>query len=157
MNLEISKKVCTACKARCCYFGGPTMTLEERNKILDAGNMDHTIENLIEGKLFYDVKDENGKCPYLGKNNLCTIHEVRPSVCKTWPVESAFKGEKHQTIVLDCPLTPYLSKNDLEGMKQLALTIPKELFDANQTGLTPEIKQRLNVFGWDQKQKEAKE
>lgn len=153
MNPELSKKICTQCGAKCCYFGGPSVTEVEKEKVLHAGHPNYFIPSPILAG-YFNVKDDKGECPYL-KDNLCSIHDVRPLVCRTWPVESAWKGNEHKIILLDCPLAPHLNASDLKTMKKQAMSVPKELYDANNIGLSKNIQKRLNEFGWDKKIKEA--
>lgn len=51
------------------------------------------LSNLSECKndsdAFYLVDYEKRKCPFLGKDNLCTVYESRPAVCRTNHVVSA--------------------------------------------------------------------
>lgn len=145
MKLKI-KEICFKCGAKCCFLGGPTITEKERDKISKLGFKNVFI---CQGK-FYDLKTKNDKCPFL-ENGLCSVQSAKPLVCKIWPVFPIFRGNKRKFIVLECPLTKHLSKEDMKKLKILAKRVSKELYKANTTGLSVRNKKKLNEFGWNKR------
>ncbi len=132
MKLENIKKVCQKCKASCCKMGGADFTKKEMKKVLNAGfkNCFSKIENN-----WYELKSKNGKCPYLSKDYSCSIHKVRPLMCKCWPVYLEFKNNKKRYIIIQCPLTPHLSKKQILMMKKQASKLPKKFVECVKTNL----------------------
>jgi Fe-S-cluster containining protein len=152
MKLEDIKKTCIKCGAKCCFLGGPIVTKKERNKILKTG-----FKNVfVKFEKYYSVKSKNGKCPFL-RDRLCLINDVKPLMCRIWPVYPVLKGNKRKFMVLDCPLTKQLSQKELQKLKIKAKKLPKELSADKITDLSPLIKKRLNKFGWNKKIKEILE
>ena len=114
MKLNI-KKVCGKCKASCCKMGGPDFTKKEMQRVLRAGFKDcfSKIDNN-----HYELKSKNGKCPYLSKDYSCLIHNVRPLMCKCWPIFPDIKNKKREYFLIQCPVTSYLSKKEILTMKK---------------------------------------
>jgi Fe-S-cluster containining protein len=142
MRLENIKNVCVKCRAKCCYFGGPTMTKQEKERILKAGFKDY----FIPCREYFDVRTKKGKCPYL-KNSLCSIHDVRPDSCKVWPVFAKIVGGKRKYMLFNCPLTPHLSKNDILKLKKLASKLPDRFYELSWEGnMPPHILKKIDKF-----------
>jgi len=78
-NIDICKK----CRASCCKLGGADFTLLEKNIVLKAGYPDFFVK--INDN-HYELKCTGGICPYLTKENSCSIYNFRPLVCKSFPV-----------------------------------------------------------------------
>lgn len=131
MKLENIKRVCLKCKASCCKMGGPDFTKKEMQKVLKAG-FKNCFSKIDDD--WYELKSKNGRCPYL-KNYLCSIHDVRPLMCKCWPVYLKFKNKKREYILIQCPLTPYLSKKQILEMKKQASKLPKRFVEEVKTNL----------------------
>jgi Fe-S-cluster containining protein len=135
-------EICKKCKAHCCKLGDLTVTAKEMDKILKAGFPDHFIK---VGKGRYDIKSENGRCPYLKKDYSCQIYEVRPKFCMIWPVNPEYSENGIGFTVIKCPLFPYLNGSDISKSKKIASEIPldmiKEIWD-----IPPRFKERLDKF-----------
>jgi hypothetical protein len=116
------KDVCNKCGAMCCRAGIIAATGEEHKAIVEAGFEDHFKK---EGKIFFII-NHNSVCPYL-KGSACTVYELRPSICRCWPVHPLFRNGKHGHHLYTCPLSKHLTEKDLEGLKGLALDVPKEI------------------------------
>jgi len=142
MKLENIKNVCVKCKAKCCYFGGPSFTKQEKNNVLKAGFKDY----FIPCHEYFDIKTKKGKCPYL-KNCLCSIHKVRPFSCKIWPVFAKVVKGKKEYILYHCPLTPYLSKKEIIKMKKMASKLPVRFYEISWEGnMPPFILKKIEKF-----------
>ncbi len=124
MRANVVLKVCQTCKATCCKMGGPDFTKLEMQKVLKAGHPNFFVK--ISDN-HYELKSKRGLCPYLSEDNSCSIHEVRPMMCKCWPVVVECDKDKKVFYLIDCPLTPLLSKHDISIMKKQASRIPKEI------------------------------
>lgn len=120
------------CRAKCCFFGGPSMTKKEKDAVLRAGFKDY----FIPCHEYFDIKVKKGKCPYL-KNCLCSIHKVRPVSCKIWPVFGKLVNGKKKYVVYNCPLTPYLSKKELMKLKKMASKLPNRFYKLSWEGHMP--------------------
>ena len=78
---------CQQC-GKCCFgFGGTYVIEKDINKI--AGYLNITPDNFItqfcdkSGTKNVLTQKENGFCIFFDKN--CTIHSVKPDMCKAWP------------------------------------------------------------------------
>jgi Fe-S-cluster containining protein len=119
-------RICQDCKASCCKMGGPDFTETEMKKVLKAGYKNHFFE--VRDKI-YELKTKKGVCPYLKKDNACEIHKYKPILCLCWPVFPNFDRKTGGFIVLDCPLTKHLSKEEIEKCKEEAAKVSKKLLD----------------------------
>ena len=139
--------VCRKCKAKCCKIGGSDFTESEMRTVLKAGHKNFF--DKVE-KNHYELKSKMGRCSYLTKELSCGIHKVRPLMCRCWPVYPEYKKNKKQYVVIQCPLTPYLSKKNLEIMKKQASKLPRNLSGDIKTNLPKKdldlIIKRFNKF-----------
>ena len=118
--------VCQKCKATCCKMGGPDFTEKEMKKVLKAVHKNYFIKL---DKNHYELKSKRGRCPYLKKDNSCEIHKVKPLICLCWPVLSKFKKDRREFLIVECPMTPLLSKKDIEKCKKEASKIPRKIVE----------------------------
>lgn len=117
-------KVCRKCQAACCKLSGPDLSEKEMKKILKAGFRNYFRK---VGKNHYEMISIGGRCSYLKKDNSCEIHKVKPFICLCWPVLPKYKGNKRKYVIVECPITPLLSKKDIEKCKKEASKIPKNI------------------------------
>lgn len=121
MKADIVLKVCRKCKAACCKLGGSDFTETEMKRVLKAGHPDFFVKI---GNNHYELKTKKGSksgiCPYLTKDNACSIHKLRPLTCRCWPVYINYKDGEGEYILFVCPLTPLLSGKDIREMKKQA-------------------------------------
>lgn len=137
MGQEIlAKDICIGCKAKCCYFGGPIVTKEERDAIISK-YPDYFSEN---GTLFQAVTED--KCPYL-KDDTCSIYDVRPKVCRVWPVIVGEEDGERFYLLAHCPLK--LDKDAISKLIEEAKTMPIEVVQ-NNWNLPPHVMQRIRSF-----------
>jgi len=133
-KLEIIKDVCTKCGADCCKMGGAEFTKKEMDKVISAGFPAH-FRKISEDH--FETATKDGVCAYLGKDSLCSIHSLRPKMCKGWPVHLDFKDGKKIYLLMECPLTPLLSKSDISKMKKQMSGYTEEVLFCNGTKMTP--------------------
>jgi len=114
--------VCTKCKALCCTFVLPPVTEEERNQILKAGFEDHF--NKVDDAIYKITPSEKGNSPYLQSDLSCKIHQVKPNLCKIWPVVPRYHNNTRGGIIVKCPLYSQLSEEDIQKAKKEAEQIP---------------------------------
>jgi len=126
MKLENIKHVCKKCRGSCCKLGGADFTKKEMQKVLKAGFKNYFLK---VGNYGYELKSKNGRCPYLSKNYSCSIHKVRPLMCRCWPVYAEYKNNKRKYIIIQCPLTPYLSKKQISEMKKQASKLSRKFIE----------------------------
>lgn len=88
IHLEVFERVdCTRC-ANCCRTLRPVFTEEDIDRI--AAHRATTREDFIATYLEWN-KEENrhqvktNPCPLLGNDNKCTVYDVRPVTCKSYP------------------------------------------------------------------------
>lgn len=135
--------VCKRCKAYCCKLILPPITGMERQKILQAGFPDHFKK--IQDDLYIIKPDKSSKCPYLTENYSCSIHTVKPQLCLLWPIIPSFKNKKKGSIVVQCPLYPYLSKNAVNKAISEADHIPSYIIEY-LWNISSEEKQKYKRF-----------
>jgi Fe-S-cluster containining protein len=107
-------------------MGGADFTEKEMKRVLDTGFPNHFRKF---GKNHYELKSKRGICPYLAKDNSCSIHSVRPSMCRCWPVYPEFHNGKRILMIAKCPLTPLLSKKNINKMKKQARGVSTDMAD----------------------------
>jgi len=126
MKADLAKKVCQECKAACCKICGSDFTESEMKKVLRSGSSNFFTK---VNKSHYESKTKDTVCPYLTEENLCSVHKSRPLMCKCWPIYPECKNnrEGRKYFLIECALTPLLSKKDIHVMKRQASSIAKEL------------------------------
>ncbi len=129
-----SLKICGKCGAHCCSYGGTTATKEEVDRIIKAGNKDYFEK--ITDNAYITRWGKEGICPYL-KNNACSIHSIRPLLCRTFPALKFIEDGKKQFFIQKCPLQEKLSKKELGESFKLLKEIPDELLIAANKYLDP--------------------
>ena len=126
-----SLKVCGECGAHCCIYGGTTATKEEFDRIINAGHENHFVK--ISDNVFITKWGENGVCPYL-KDKACSIHPVRPTLCKAFPVLMLNENDYY---LQHCPLLPHLSADEIEKGKKILKAVPTEIIKGSSKYLKP--------------------
>lgn len=88
-RLSFENDKCTNCGI-CCRSGAPTIFSEEEIKIKSLRS-DLAVEPL-DGKHFQPKmgKKTDGDCIFLAPNNQCEIYNIRPKMCKKYPLQIAF-------------------------------------------------------------------
>jgi Fe-S-cluster containining protein len=84
----------------------------------------------FEPYIYMMKKVENGKCVFL-KDDLCTIYQTRPLICRFYPFELKEDGHcKHVfAYTHECPAIgkgPYLEKSYFERLFRASMKIMKE-------------------------------
>ena len=139
--------VCNKCNALCCTLVLPPVTKKEKNDIVNAGFPDYFIQ--IESGIYTIKPTDQGKCPYLSCGDSCTIHQVKPQLCRVWPVIPHYKNNKRGYIVIKCPLFSQLSKEDIKCAKKEAETISIPIIQ-KLWNISPEIKQKYKVYDYEE-------
>ena len=149
MKLKDIKDACKKCRARCCKMGGPDFTEKEMKKVLKL-NPKLKDRFVRLNKNHYELKVKRGICPFLRKDYSCSIHKARPLMCKCWPVYLEFIKGRKSFLIIQCPLTPYLTKEQIQTMKKQASKLPKEFVEGKETKFSKsEVKlvmKRFNKF-----------
>lgn len=104
---KLSKFCITRCNANCCKQGSIVLTTIEEIKNMEV------IGELKNGYLSINVMDG---CPKL-KKNLCSIYELRPKICRDYPL---FLRTKTLFIAELCPGIEFI-KSDLTKLKEIKL------------------------------------
>lgn len=146
MDRDKILNTCKSCQAACCKMCGPDFTEAEMKKVLEAGEANF-FNNINEHH--QELKTKNGLCPYLKEDNSCSIHELRPAMCRCWPIYPECSKNKKKYFQMECALTPLLSEEEIQELKKEAESIPKELLVSsyNNSALTEEeIKVGLEKF-----------
>jgi Fe-S-cluster containining protein len=89
----IGESPCNQCRAACCHQNGHDFAVllqgDEVRKFA-VFSRSAMIEN--DGQLISErvIPYVDGKCPFLGEDNLCTIYDDRPSACRIFQCTSRF-------------------------------------------------------------------
>ena len=146
--------ICKECGGYCCTLGGTLATKFEVDRIIEAGYPNKFIK-ITENCCVTDF-GEDLICPYY-KESSCEIYPVRPLLCRKYPIFST-DGEEH--FLVHCPLTQYLSKDDLAQCIEAALEVPEELFTSIQKFMAPfgpRIDERMRKFRMERIELERKD
>lgn len=125
---------CNDCKNSCCRHDRFIITTDEHDTILASGAPDHCVQVDIPLGRFYVLDYKSGPCAYLGKKNTCTIHDVKPSVCRTFPRQS------YDGVLRNASWCPIISEGRLKGNK---------LFEEFLNEASKEVTARLSVITKD--------
>jgi Fe-S-cluster containining protein len=142
-------KICQDCGAKCCKLGGVDATNSERKRILNRGYPDHFLK-IDEDH--YEMNSKKARCPYLNKDNSCSIYEVRPLPCRCFPVHPEYENNKKKYLLALCPLGRVLPQNIIKGLRKESAKIRNHIIKNrfSHTNLSKsEIKviiKRLNKF-----------
>ena len=130
------QNICRNCRVNginqyCCQSGGSLILPREKGKILDKMGKVYSRYFKKEGP-FYLLKARTGrKCPFL-KNGECQIQEIKPLICKIFPVRF-YENSAKITYLLStpCPAIRRLSQKELRKQikqaKKDILKIPKPI------------------------------
>jgi Fe-S-cluster containining protein len=135
--------ICKECGGYCCTHGGTVATRIEVDRIIDSGYPNKFIE--ITENCYVSDFGEDLICPYF-RESRCEIYPLRPLVCKKYPILTT-DGEEH--FLVHCPLTQYLTDDDLAHCIEAALQVPDELFTSIQRFMAPfgsRIDERMKKF-----------
>ncbi len=90
-NKVTSKDIfhCEQCGDCCTGYGGTYITPKDINAIAkyinaDAKKFVDDYCQISEGKPIIKISD-NGKCIFFDEKTQCTIHPVKPRMCRAWP------------------------------------------------------------------------
>ncbi len=135
--------ICKECGGYCCTQGGTCATKSEVERVIEAGYPNRFIR--ITEDCYVTDFGTNLTCLYL-KESACEIYPVRPLTCKKYPIFST-DGEEH--FLVHCPLTQYLSKDDIAQCIETALAVPEDLYTSIQSFMAPfgaKIDERMHKF-----------
>jgi len=138
-------KTCKECRAFCCTAHRPPVNEKEKNAIINAGYADFFVK---VKKGIFELISKDRRCPYLLDDFSCEIQEVKPSLCKAWPVIPRCKGNIREFFITKCPLFYHLSEEDIKKAKDEAKKIPKDIVDQLWT-LSEEIRKDFKKFDYE--------
>ncbi|OLS23436.1 MAG: hypothetical protein HeimC2_26400 [Candidatus Heimdallarchaeota archaeon LC_2] len=78
----------------------------------------HTLEIHDEEEKIYQYSSNKERCMYLGNDNNCSIYDVRPTICRTYPIlwqEPEDNDELQYFLDIACPLTYRVPYRDFLG------------------------------------------
>ena len=84
---------CTRCGSCCAGYGGTYLTERDIRRIsgyigVSAQDFTSRFCTVSAGKYLLDQGDD-GRCIFFSETDQCTIHPVKPYMCKAWPFISA--------------------------------------------------------------------
>ena len=106
MERLMTNDICKKCGACCNWKEGPTVSLNEINKLPNP-----KYERIGEG--LFRLTNTNSKCQYLDEDG-CTLGELKPLACKIFPFHPIKQG---WTVKTYCPYWNEFDDNDLESAK----------------------------------------
>lgn len=113
---------CTQC-ANCCTNLGPKFVRPDIDRISKFLGM--KTSKFIKNYLIKDEDDDiilnTLPCPFLDKNNLCSIYEVRPRACADYPHTNSSKMYSYLNITINnlsiCPAVSEIVENVKDKLK----------------------------------------
>lgn len=121
LHEEVFSRIdCTRC-ANCCKTIQPSFAVEDIARI--AAHLGMSEENFISDYLEIDREEGDHRtkttpCPFLNKDNRCTIYEVRPQACRGFPHTDkegfARRVYLHTANTLSCPAAYHI----ITGLRQ---------------------------------------
>ncbi len=87
-----------ACCGECCNgFGGTYVSMEDIERIAlfvktEPENFTQTYCD-VSGNRYVLTQGEDGKCIFFDSEKYCTIHPVKPDMCRAWPFIAAVVRE----------------------------------------------------------------
>ncbi|MFH2090929.1 MAG: YkgJ family cysteine cluster protein [Pseudomonadota bacterium] len=105
--------VCQQCGDCCKGFGGTYVTLEDIEKISTFINCnpDQFTQKYCDpsGSKFVLTQKKDGYCIFFDSNQQCTIHPVKPYMCRAWPFIAT---------IINYPENWDIMSNSCPGMKK---------------------------------------
>ena len=84
---------CTRCGSCCAGYGGTYLNERDIQRISDyigVSARDFTSRFCtVSGKRYILDQGDDGRCIFFSETDQCTIHPVKPYMCKAWPFISA--------------------------------------------------------------------
>jgi uncharacterized protein len=113
---------CLSC-ANCCKKMSPTFTKKDIKRIAPA--LGFTVQGFKDKYLYLDKVGDwmNTKqpCQFLGKDNKCSIYEIRPDDCRLFPHLSRYKVSEfvyiHKQNINYCPASYTMVSKLMEAVK----------------------------------------
>lgn len=109
---------CNGCggNANCCHGMGSSIVLDPYDIYRLVTNLDMTFEQLLIDKVELNIVDGlilpnlkmnqiSEQCAFLNENGRCSIHSVRPGICRIFPLGRYYENNSFQYIlqVNECP------------------------------------------------------
>ena len=108
---------CRKCTDPCCN-GQIFVTPEEHARILAAGHADHFNDD--DG--YFSLTTD--RCEYLDADHRCTIHEVRPTICRLYPYYPAVEDDRAVLrLDCDCPTSAHFDQDYMRGLHSMVDTL----------------------------------
>jgi len=111
-SYSFDPSACSACQARCCtgesgYIHVNSREIEDISKFIGMGIEDFTQTYLFKNGYKYSIKErkfgDSYECAFYNREtNGCSIYEVRPIQCRTFPFWDYFKNRVDE-LKLECP------------------------------------------------------
>ena len=120
LNCMIDGKFC----GKCCHETEMPLTLEDIERIESLGYSRRDFAIKVGG--IYRLRNVNGRCYFLGKDNRCRIYENRPLGCRIYPVVLDSNGK---AIVDDlCPKRDEIKSEDLKRVEPILKELVRKIY-----------------------------
>lgn len=131
-NIPSLLPICQKCGAQCCKYGSPVVSAQEYRQIINYCHRDY-FKKLKNS--FYLIPEN--PCPYLTKNNKCSIQPVKPLDCKIYPCGIILKKNTLvSSISQRCPakfiLPNQYTKKAIDLMNRMPTNQKKEMAKYNK-------------------------
>jgi Fe-S-cluster containining protein len=115
----------------CCFRAMTIVVLpKEAEKIIARTGRSDLLRQEEHG-LFTIKKEKNRGCPFLTPNRLCSIYDIRPTDCRSWPLTMDQKANPRGTYLVDvkCPAaeSAHLEKKFCDAARKSLNAIPVTL------------------------------
>ncbi|MGN0328572.1 MAG: YkgJ family cysteine cluster protein [Lachnospira sp.] len=116
---------CSGCKKVCCIGMGKTIILDPYDVCLLTCGLNTTFEellneslelNVVDGCILPNLKMREGDnaCYFLREDNLCNIHDLRPGICRMFPLGRYWEDETNFSYIFQ---TGECNKEELAKIK----------------------------------------
>ena len=119
------------------------ITLLKEGDPAREGNLRYSL--LDKGRILR-LKTKNGRCIFLNDDNICEIYDIRPNVCKIYPLWAMRLTDNSLKVIghdpePTCPalesndgdIEEFLSEKEIDSTKKLFKLIEKEAIDYNSS------------------------
>ena len=116
---------CLSCSDSCCT-GDILVSTDERGRILERWRGSDPLQHNVRFDYYYLDIDE---CPFLSESGLCRIHNVRPVMCRLFPLSIVPLKSGGFRLQLDqsCPVATTLSPDERQSSRKMATRFLKEV------------------------------
>ncbi len=104
--VRVDTNSCQGCRTVCCQNMGKTIVLDPMDVYRLTTGISRTFEemlgrelelNVVDGLIMPNLKmqEKDGKCIFLQDDNRCSVHGMRPGICRMFPLGRYWEDNTH--------------------------------------------------------------